>query len=76
MKKKSFLLSVALMLTSSVAAQTNRLWTLQQCLDYAMQHNITLQRARLQLQSAKEYTTKMINTNIRGYFDGLHKKIH
>ena len=54
MKKKSFLLSVALMLTASVAAQTNRLWTLQQCLDYAMQHNITLQRARLQLQSAKE----------------------
>ena len=54
MKKKSFLLSVALMLTASVAAQTNHLWTLQQCLDYAMQHNITLQRARLQLQSAKE----------------------
>ena len=54
MKKKCFLLSVALMLTASVAAQTNRLWTLQQCLDYAMQHNITLQRARLQLQSAKE----------------------
>ncbi len=25
---------------------------------------------------ASEYTTKMINTNIRGYFDGLHKKIH
>ena len=54
MKKKSFLLSVALMLTASVAAQTNRLWTLQQCLDYAMQHNITLQRAKLQQQSAKE----------------------
>ena len=54
MKKKSFLLSVTLMLTASVAAQTNHLWTLQQCLDYAMQHNITLQRARLQLQSAKE----------------------
>lgn len=54
MKKKSFLLSVALMLAASVAAQTNHLWTLQQCLDYAMQHNITLQRARLQLQSAKE----------------------
>ena len=54
MKKKSFLLSVALMLTASVAAQTNHLWTLQQCLDYAMQHNIKLQRARLQLQSAKE----------------------
>ena len=54
MKKKCFLLSVALMLTASVSAQTNHLWTLQQCLDYAMQHNITLQRARLQLQSAKE----------------------
>ena len=54
MKKKSFLLSVALMLAASVAAQTNHLWTLQECIDYAMQHNITLQRARLQLQSAKE----------------------
>ncbi len=54
MKKKSFLLATALMLTASAVAQTDGPWTLQQCLDYALQHNITLQRARLQLQSAKE----------------------
>ena len=41
------------MLTASVSAQT-KLWTLQECIDYAMQHNITLQRAKLQQLSAKE----------------------
>ena len=34
-------------------AQTKK-WTLQECVDYALQHNITLQRSRLQLQTAKE----------------------
>lgn len=29
-------------------------WTLQECIDYAMQHNITLQKARLTRQSAEE----------------------
>lgn len=41
------------MLAASVSAQT-KLWTLQECIDYAMQHNITLQRAKLQQLSAKE----------------------
>ena len=53
MKMKSLFLSVALMLTSALSAQT-KLWTLQECVDYAMQNNITLQKARLQQQSAKE----------------------
>ena len=51
--KKLLTGALTLMLTASVSAQT-KLWTLQECIDYAMQHNITLQRARLQLQSAKE----------------------
>jgi len=64
MNKKILFLSAALALTTSVQGQTTQdsgqatpvrsLWTLQECIDYAMQHNITLQRARLQLQSAKE----------------------
>ena len=62
MKKKFFLLSAALMLTMSLTAQTQapeqssprKQWTLQQCIDYAMQNNITLQKARLQQQSASE----------------------
>ena len=47
------MMSVAVMLCAAMTAQTKK-WTMQECLDYAMQHNITLQRARLQLQSAKE----------------------
>lgn len=50
------------MLTMSLMAQTQapeqgsprKQWTLQQCIDYAMQNNITLQKARLQQQSASE----------------------
>ena len=34
-------------------AQTKQ-WTLQDCIDYAMQNNITLQRSKLQQQSAAE----------------------
>ena len=46
-------MSVAVLLCTTMTAQTKQ-WTLQECIDYAMQHNITLQRAKLQLQSAKE----------------------
>ena len=54
MKMKKILIgALTLMLTASVSAQT-KLWTLQECIDYAMQHNITLQRAKLQQLSAKE----------------------
>ena len=51
--KKLLMGALTLMLTASVSAQT-KLWTLQECIDYAMQHNITLQRAKLQQLSAKE----------------------
>ena len=46
-------MSVAVLLCMTMTAQTKK-WTLQECIDYAMQHNITLQRAKLQLQSSKE----------------------
>lgn len=51
--KKLLTGALTLMLAASVSAQT-KLWTLQECIDYAMQHNITLQRAKLQQLSAKE----------------------
>ena len=47
------MMSVAVLLCMTMTAQTKK-WTLQECIDYAMQHNITLQRAKLQLQSSKE----------------------
>ena len=52
MNSRSFMMSVAVLLCTTMTAQTKQ-WTLQECIDYAMQHNITLQRAKLQLQSAK-----------------------
>lgn len=51
--KRSFLVSVAVLFSVAVSAQT-KTWTLQECIDYAMQNNITLQRAKLQQQSAQE----------------------
>ena len=46
-------MSVATLLSATLSAQTKQ-WTLQDCIDYAMQNNITLQRSRLQQQSAAE----------------------
>ncbi|UPS44101.1 TolC family protein [Prevotella sp. E15-22] len=51
MRKYVIFVFVALM-ASAVSAQKK--WTLQDCLDHAMQNNITLQKARLQQQSAAE----------------------
>lgn len=51
MKKTVLMLTFCLM-GSTLSAQKQ--WTLQECLDYAMQNNITLQKARLAHQSAAE----------------------
>ena len=63
--KKSFIVSVVLMFSVVISAQTQviagqssptqtKAWTLQECLDYAMQNNITLRQSKLQQQSAAE----------------------
>ena len=51
MKKRLFVLSM-LMLTLTISAQKK--WTMQECIDYAMANNITLQKSKLQKQSATE----------------------
>lgn len=53
MKTKILMMSVVTLFSMTLTAQTKQ-FTLQECIDYAMQHNITLQRAKLQQQSAKE----------------------
>ena len=50
--KKVLLLIGVMMLTVSASAQ--KLWTLQECIDYAMENNITLQKSKLQKSSATE----------------------
>lgn len=51
MKKRLIVLSM-LMLTLTISAQKK--WTMQECIDYAMANNITLQKSKLQKQSATE----------------------
>ena len=50
--KKGLLLIGVMMLTVSASAQ--KLWTLQECIDYAMENNITLQKSKLQKSTATE----------------------
>lgn len=50
-EKRLVVLSM-LMLTLTISAQKK--WTMQECIDYAMANNITLQKSKLQKQSATE----------------------
>ncbi len=52
MKKVFLLIGVMLLTMSAVSAQKK--WTLQQCIDYAMENNITLQKQKLTKESATE----------------------
>ena len=45
---------IAVLLTGLQAMTAQQAWTLDDCLKYAREHNITLQKARLQQQSAEE----------------------
>ncbi len=53
MKKRCVMAFAAALLSMALSAQTKQ-WTLQECLDYALQNNITLQKARLQQRSSNE----------------------
>jgi len=53
MKIKTLLLT-GLMVIGPVSLSAQKKWTLQDCIDYAMENNITLQKSKLQKQSATE----------------------
>ena len=52
--KKGIMMIAGLLLTVPSATWAQQAWTLNDCLSYAKEHNITLQKARLQKQSAEE----------------------
>ena len=54
MKKTLLSLSFVIFYLSFSPAGAQKLWTIDDCINYAMQNNITLQKSRLQLQSASE----------------------
>ena len=53
MKIRTLLLT-GLMILGSASLSAQKLWTLQDCIDYAMENNITLQKSKLSKQSATE----------------------
>ena len=52
MKKTLLLISVMMLSTVQLSAQKK--WSLQDCIDYALENNITLKKSQLQKQSAAE----------------------
>ena len=48
------LLFISVMLLTGSVAMAQKQWTLQDCIDYAMANNITLQKSKLQNESATE----------------------
>ena len=52
--KKSFLLLAVGILTNAQNVMAQQVWTLDDCIAYAKNHNITLQKAHLTTQSAEE----------------------
>ena len=51
---KKSLLVIGVMMLGTVQLSAQKLWTLQDCIDYAMENNITLKKSQLQKQSATE----------------------
>ena len=54
MKKRKKLLTVVFLSLAVLPLSAQKKWTLDDCISYAMQNNITLQKSRLQQQSAAE----------------------
>ncbi len=54
MKKRTNMLAAAVLSMASLTVSAQKPWTLDDCISYAMQNNITLQKSRLQQQSAAE----------------------
>ena len=50
--KKGFLMMAAMLI--ALGAHAQKKWTLKECLDYAIEHNITLKQAKIREQSAQE----------------------
>ena len=51
---KKALLFISVMLLTGSVAMAQKQWTLEDCIDYAMANNITLQKSKLQKESATE----------------------
>ena len=51
MKRLIMALTLSGVVTTSVLAES---WTLQECLDYAAQHNIQVQKNRISVEEAKQ----------------------
>ncbi|MBR0050045.1 MAG: TolC family protein [Prevotella sp.] len=53
MRKKIIIAAMAMMLAPTIATAQKQ-WTLEQCLNYALENNITLKKSRIEKRSAEE----------------------
>lgn len=58
MKKKTMLIWAFAAMTSGLYAQNSRLWTLSDCINYALEHNIQLKKAQATTQTAEVNLTE------------------
>ena len=54
MKKQRRLIATVLLMLAALGTVQAREWSLKECIDYALQNNITLQKSRLSVKSAQE----------------------
>lgn len=54
MKKQRRLIAAVLLMLAALGTVQAREWSLKECIDYALQNNITLQKSRLSVKSAQE----------------------
>lgn len=52
MSKKNTLLAILLFSSGGLMAQTSQLWSLKDCIDYSMEHNIQLKMEKLSLEES------------------------
>ena len=54
MKQRNLCFTVMLTFALMLSAQEGRMWTLEDCINYAMEKNIQLQQNRISLQESEE----------------------
>jgi len=68
--QKLFLIAVSFVISPLLHAQENKAWTLEECIDYALEHNINIQKQDLNVNYQEEvlFQSKMgVLPNLNGY---------
>ena len=73
MKKVYTLLLTAFVLTGHLAGAQEKPWTLQECIGYALDHNLSVQRSALQVRQREIDVNTAENNRLPGVAGGASK---